>query len=130
MWVQRTSEEIAKWHEATEREARSHGRIIAGVVWVLVPVLLAGGWFVSFRAGFAVQRNFWGSFWLRLPVFAVLAWPFAWFVFRRESKNELAKIHRRIICPKCDTAAEGEAGVSCHCGGIFVSQSTVKWIED
>ena len=34
MWVQRTAEEIAQWHKATDREARSHGRVIAGMVWL------------------------------------------------------------------------------------------------
>ena len=68
MWIQRTSEEIAKWHRASEREACSHGRLIAGMVWALVSVLAAGGWFVfvSGGAAVAVQRNVTGGFWLRL----------------------------------------------------------------
>jgi len=130
MWVQRTPEEIAKWHEATAREALSHGRFIAGMVWILVSVLLAGGWFVSIRAGFAAQQSTSGSFWLRLPIVAAVALPFAWFVFRYESKKELAELKRRTICPRCDTAGEGNTGGPCPCGGTAVLQSTMKWIED
>src|ERR1041385_3949883 len=129
MWVQRTPEEVAKWHTATEREARSHGRLMGGAVWALVSVLGAGGWVVSFSAGFAAQRSTPGTFWWRLPIVAILALPFAWFVFRRESKKELAQITRRTICSKCDTAGESNAGTSCQCGGVFVSHSTMKWVE-
>ncbi len=100
------------------------------MVWVLVSMLLAGGWFVSFRAGVVAQQGTSGSFWLRLPIASAVALPFAWFVFRRESKRELCKLVRRTICPNCDTAAESEAGAKCQCSGTFVSQSTMKWIED
>src|SRR5215510_3502587 len=130
MWVERTPEEVEKWHEAARREARSHGRLIAGIAWVAISILMAGGWFVSFRGGFAAQQGQSGSFWIRLPVIALIALPFAWFIFRRESKNELESISRRTICPKCDTAAEGNAGASCPCGSSFTSQSTVKWVEE
>ncbi len=130
MWTQRTPEEVAKWHEATEREARSHGRLIAGIVWVGVSVLVAGGWFVSFRGGFATHSSTSGSFWLRLPIFAALALPFAWFVYRRESRSELAKLTRRSICTKCEASGESEPGTACQCGGTFVAASTVRWVED
>ena len=130
MWIERTPEEIAKWQDATAREARSHGRLIGGMVWILVSVLFAGGWFVSFRAGYAVQQSNSGSFWWRLPIIALVALPFAWFVYRYESKKELAKIKRRTICPKCDTAGESDAGAPCQCGGTIVSQSMVKWVEE
>ena len=103
---------------------------MAGAVWVLAALFAAGGWFVSFRGGVVAQRSMLGSFWLRLLIFAALAFPCARFVFRRETKNQFGKIQRRIMCTKCYTAAEGEVGMSCECGGTFVSQSTVKWIED
>jgi hypothetical protein len=121
---------MAKWHEATAKEARSHGRLIGGMVWILVSVLVAGGWFVSFRAGFALHTSGGGSFWLRLPVFAALAFPFAHWVFRYERKSELRKLTRRTICPKCDTSSESNDGAACQCGGAFVSQSTMKWVDE
>jgi hypothetical protein len=85
---------------------------------------------VSFSGGFVVHRTMLGSFWLRLLIIGVIMAPFSWFVFRRECRNDLAKIHGRSICPKCDTAADGAADALCPCGGTFVPQSTVKWIED
>ena len=130
MWIQRTPEEIAKWHDASQREARSHGRLIAGMVLVIVPLLLAGGWFVSFRTGAAVQQSTSGSFWVRLPIFVAFTLPFAWFIYRRESRSELAKLTRRTVCPKCDTSRESNDGATCHCGGNFVSQSTMKWVDE
>jgi len=130
MWTQRTPEEVAKWHDSTQREAQSHGRLIAGMVLVIVPLLLAGGWFVSFRTGAAVHQSASGSFWLRLPMFIVVTLPIAWFIYRRERRSELAKLTRRTICPKCDTSGEGNDGTSCKCGGAFVSQSTMKWIDE
>src|SRR5258706_457821 len=83
MWVFRTPEEVTKWQAATLREARSHGRLMGGMVWLLVSMLLAGGWFVSFRTGVVAQQGTSGSFWLRLPIAAAIALPFGWFVFRR-----------------------------------------------
>lgn len=130
MWTQRTPEEVAKWHDATQREARSHGRLIAGMVLIIVPLLLAGGWFVSFRAGAAVHQSTTGSFWMRLPIFVVVALPFAWFVYRRESRGELAKLTRQTICPKCEAGGESNDGAACECGGTFVSRSTVRWVDE
>lgn len=131
MWTQRTTEEIAKWQKAAEGEARAHGRLIAGIVWILVAVVGAGGWLFFSSGGNAIgfQREVSGSFWLRLPVFGLVAAPFAWFIFRHERKKELARIARRTICPQCDAAAEGNEGAACRCGGLFVPSSTMKWVE-
>src|ERR1043166_4510561 len=116
MWIERTAEEVAKWHEATAREARSHGRLIGGMVWVLVSLLGAGGWFVGVRAGLAVQHTVAGSFVVRLLLLAVLVFPFAYWVFRRECKSELQKATRQTICPKCDISSERNDGSVCECG--------------
>lgn len=130
MWIQRTPEEVAKWNDATQQEARSSGRLIAGIVLVLVPLLIAGGWFVSFRAGPAVQQSASGSFWIRLPIFVIITLPIAWFIYRRESRSELAKLTRQTICPKCEAGGEGNDGAACKCGGTFVSRSTVRWVDE
>ncbi len=129
MWVQRTSEEEKKWHEMAIQEARSHGKLIGWCVWILVSIMVAGGWF-GLSAGFIAHRNVNGSFWVRFPIFAVLAAPFAYWVAGRESKKELEKIKRRTICPSCDIAGHGNAGTECQCGGKLVPQSTMKWIEN
>jgi len=131
MWIQRTPEEVAKWQKSAESEACSHGRFIGGIVWLLVAVCLAGGWFFFLSSGTGIvgQREVTGSFWLRLPIYGLVAAPFAYFVFRYERKKELAKILRRTICPKCDTPAESNIGATCKCGGSFVPSSTMKWVE-
>ena len=130
MWIKRTPEEVAKWHEVTARDARSHGRLIGGMVWVLVSLFGACGWFVSLSAGFAMQRSVAGSFWVRLLVIGVIVFPFAYWVFRRERRSELQKLTRRTICPKCDASSESNDGTACECGGAFVPQSTMKWIDE
>jgi hypothetical protein len=131
MWIQRTPEETAKWQQTAESEARSHGRFVGILVWVAFSVLGAGGWYVFLSSGaaVAVQKDVAGSFWGRLPIFGLIAAPFSYFVFRYESRKSLRKDVARSICPKCDTAAEGNAGTTCQCGGAFVSASTVKWVE-
>jgi len=131
MWVQRTPDEIAEWEKAAEIEARSYGRLIAGMVWILVSLLAAGGWFAFFGGGaaIAVQRDVSGGFWSRFPILAVVVAPFAYWLFRREKQKELAKIVRRTICPSCDTADNDNAGVACKCGGSFVLTSSMKWVE-
>jgi hypothetical protein len=131
MWIQRTPEEIAKWQKAAEGEACSHGRLIGGIVWLLVAAFSAGGcfFFLSSGNGIVGQREVSGSFLLRLPIFGLIAAPFAYFIFRYERKKELAKITRRTICPLCDTPAEGNTGAARKCGGLFVPSSTMKWVE-
>lgn len=131
MWVQRTSEEVARWQKDAESEACSHGRMVGGLVWVGVAILGAGGWFIfmSSGGGMAVQRPVSGDFWLRLPLFGLISAPFAYWVFCKEKQKELLKITRRTICPQCDTGAENNAGVTCKCGGAFVAASSVRWVE-
>jgi hypothetical protein len=96
-----------------------------------VAVSFAGGWFflLSNGTGFVGERDVSGNFWLRLLVFGLVAAPFAYFVYRYERKRELARISQRTICPQCDTPAEGNAGASCQCGGLFVRSSAMKWVE-
>lgn len=131
MWTPRSPEEITQWHKNAEREAISHGRMIAGIVWVVVAIVSASGWlfFLSAGTGIAIQRNVTADFWLRVPVFGLIAAPFAYFIFRTEKRKELARIKLRTICPACDTSAENNPGAACKCGGSFVLASTLKWIE-
>ena len=131
MWIQRTPEESAKWQKAAESDARSNGRLVGGLVWVASSVVAAGGWyfFLSGGAGVVVQKDVGGSFWVRLPLFGLLAAPFAYLVFRYESRKALRKNLARTICPACDTGSEANAGATCQCGGTFVSASAVKWVE-
>lgn len=131
MWIKRTPEEIAQWEKGAERQASSHGWIIAGPVWVLVSVFAASGFYTFLFGGtvVATQQSASDSFWFRLPIFGVVAAPFVYWIFRHERKKELAKIKRRTICTQCDTAASSNAGTACECGGSFVPSSTMKWIE-
>jgi len=97
--------------------------------WAIAVLVLSAGWVVSFQAGMAVQRSFGGTFWTRLPIFAVLASPIIFIARRVESRKALRRAELRTICPKCDTAADGNAGATCQCGGTFVPSSTVKWVD-
>lgn len=130
MWVQRTPEEVGRWHAANEREARVQGRIVAGVVIVLVPLVLAGGVFLGLRTGVVLRITTVGSFWQRLPIFAAVSIPIAWIAYRRAMRSELAKLSRRTICPKCESGGEIASGTVCQCGGTIVSASTLKWVDD
>lgn len=128
MWVKRTLEEEARWHEITRRDARSHGLGIAGFVWVMISLFAAAGVLYT-RAGFMIQRSLFGSFWVRLPIFAVLAIPFCYWIYRSEMRKELAKANRRTICPNCDIGGNFDPGETCQCGESFVPQSTMKWVK-
>jgi len=129
MWVQRTSEEGAQWKANAEKDARSHGLMIGLWGWAGAVILLSAGWIVSFSTGMATQRNFGGTFWMRLLIFGIIGSPIIFIARRVESRKALRKDMDRTICPKCDTAAERNAGTACHCGGTFVSASTVRWVE-
>ena len=131
MWIPRTPEEITKWHAATQREARSAGWLVAGLSWLGLTAILAGGWIAGGRAGVIAQDSVaGGSFWSRFPIFAVAGLPVAYWLFRRESRRELESALQMTICPKCETAGEGNADTVCQCGGTFVLQSTVRWVYD
>jgi hypothetical protein len=129
MWIQRTPEEQTQWRANAERDARSHGLMIGLLGWTGAVILLSFGWVVSFSTGMAVQRSYSGPFWMRLLVFAVVGSPIIFIARRVESRKALRKDLARTICPKCDTAAEGNGGVGCECGGAFVPASTVRWVE-
>jgi len=121
---------MIKWQNAAEREASSHGRLIAGIVWILVSIFAAAGYFfIGGSVGIMGQQSVSGSVWLRLPVFGLISAPLAYWIYRRERRKELAKITQRTICPGCDASAEGNAGIGCKCGGNFVLSSTMKWVE-
>jgi membrane protein implicated in regulation of membrane protease activity len=130
MWIQRTPEEVQKWHQSSEREARGWGKIMGGIVWLVVPFLAAGGWLFFFRGGVLSPRATAGNFWMRCVIFAVLTIPFAYWVFRRESRKELEKLTRGTICPQCEETGEGNAGTTCACDASLVHQSTMKWKEE
>jgi hypothetical protein len=129
MWVQRTPEEIAKWRSSAEKEARSTGLTIGLIGWGLAVILLSAGWVVSFRGGMAVQRNFGGTFWTRLPIFALLASPVIFIARRVESRKSLKSAELRTVCITCDSVGENNASAACNCGGTFVPSSTVRWVE-
>jgi len=130
MWVQRTAGEREQWHRTTARDARSHGLIIGGMVWVVLSLMLAGGWVASAQFAVVAESGGSGSFWKRLPILAIVILPLCWWISRREGKRKLHSAIHRTICPKCETAAEGNAGLSCDCGGSFMPQSTVKWSDE
>jgi hypothetical protein len=131
MWIPRTPEEIMKWHAATKREARSAGWLMAGLSWLGITALLAGGWIAGGRAGFITQDSVaGGSFWSRFPIFAVAGLPVAYWLFRRESRREFENAMQMTICPKCEATGEGNAGAVCQCDGTFVLQSRVRWEEE
>jgi uncharacterized RDD family membrane protein YckC len=127
MWVQRTAEQTARWRESSKREARSDARLIAGLCLVLFPLLMAGGWFVGLRFGIVLKTT--GGGFSRLLWFVLITLPFAWFVFRRTYRDELAKAERRTVCAQCDAGGEHPPGTACACGGTFVPASTVKWVD-
>jgi hypothetical protein len=130
MWVQRTPEEVAKWKAVTQKQARSDALQIGIGAWIGAALVLSAGWVASFRTGVAVQGSFGGTFLTRLPVFALLTAPIAFIAFRYENRKKLNGVEARTICPKCDTASEGNTGAACGCGGSFVPQSAMKWIEE
>lgn len=129
MWIQRTPEELAQWQIDSDKQARSDGLTVGVIAWVGSVLLMSGGWLVSFSSGVAVQRSFGGTFWTRLPIIALLGLPVLFIARRLESRKALRKSQLRTICPKCDTAAEANAGSACPCGGTFVFSSTMKWVE-
>jgi hypothetical protein len=129
MWIERAPEEEAKWRATAEKTARSHGLMIGLLGWGGAVILVSAGWVASFSTGMAVQRNYGGTFWMRLLIFGVIGSPIIFIARRVEMRKALRKDLARTICPKCDTAAEGNAGATCQCGGAFVPMSTVKWVE-
>lgn len=131
MWVNRTSEETEKWKAAAAREARFHGLLFAGGCWLVITPILAGGWIAGGRMGVVAQDSVAaGSFWTRLPIFALLGLPVAYWLFRHERSKSLASSAQMTICPKCDTAGEGNVDAGCECGGNFVLQSSVRWVDE
>ena len=130
MWVQRTEQEIAEWNLATAREARTQGLVFAGFSWLGITAILAGGWIAGGRAGVVAQGAVaGGGFWSRFPIFALVGLPVAYWMFRRTRREELKRARLMTICAKCDTAGEENAEAHCECGGKFVLQSTLRWVD-
>lgn len=128
--MQRTPDEIAKWHTSTQREARLHGWLIAGGAWLLITAVLAGGWIASGRLAVIAQQSVVsGGFWTRFPIFAVLGLPIAYIIFRIESRRELETALQMTLCPKCETVGEANADTVCPCGGTFVHQGSLHWVD-
>ena len=131
MWTQRTPEEVKKWEAATAREARRHGWLVAGLSWLGITVILAGGWIAGGRAGVVAQESVAaGTFWTRFPIFAVVGLPIAYWFFHRETRRESVRLAQMTICPKCEKAGEGNVEEACECGGSFVPQRTVRWVDE
>jgi hypothetical protein len=97
--------------------------------WGIAVILLSVGWVVNFSTGMAAQVSYGGTFWMRLLIFGLLGSPIIFIARRVEGRKALRKQMAGTICPKCDTAAEDNAGATCKCGGAFVPSSTMKWVE-
>src|ERR1017187_4033577 len=103
MWIPRTPEETQKWQDSTAREARFQGLIYAGGCWLGIAALLAGGCMAGANAGLIAQDSVsGGSFWSRLPIFALPGIPVAYWLYRRTVRQELARVKYMTICPKCE----------------------------
>jgi hypothetical protein len=129
VWVRRTPDEVARWHEITRQHARLHGLTIAGFVWILTTMLGVGGVFYT-RAGLLLRSSVVGGFWTRLLVFAMAALLMSYWVYRSEIRKEIGGPLRRTICPSCGKGGEKPIGTNCDCGQALVPQSTMKWVED
>lgn len=130
MWVQRTADEMAEWDRRSGREARFHGLMIAGVIWVVVPIIALSGWFFSPRSGVAVQTNPSAQWWVRVVATVIVALPIGLYAYRRERRKELAKLMQQTICTTCEAMGGGDGGRDCACGGRMVELREVKWVKD
>jgi hypothetical protein len=131
MWTPRTPEQILKWQASATREARFQASLYAGLCWFGIAAALAGGWMAGANAGLIAQDSIAaGSFWHRFPIYALPGIPVAYWLYRRTFRLELQRATYMTICPKCDTADESNEGQTCDCGGTFVTQSSVRWVED
>ena len=129
MWIQRTPEEISRRQKSVEKEALSQGWIFGVLGWLAVVVVTSTGWLFCLQFGIVAESRFGGTFWSRLPVFAVIGLPIIFLTRRSVSKGILEKAARRTICPKCDTPSEGNAGETCKCGGAFIATKEMKWVD-
>jgi hypothetical protein len=128
MWVELSAEEVTRSQENIARNARSEAAMGAGFVWVALTVLGTAGIHFT-RAGLFHQRQAIASPWTRFMWFGFFGGLLCLWLFRKRTRDVIAKSARRTICPNCDAAAESNAGEPCECGGHFVSLSTVKWVE-
>jgi hypothetical protein len=129
MWIQRNSEELKRWNAAARKDARFQGLLMGGLIWVGASIILAGGWVASAN-WVAVTQRLAGGFWSRLLFVGALGLPFAAWVYRREERRQFQMAAEMTICPRCDTSGEDNAGAACQCGGEYVLQSTMRWVDD
>jgi hypothetical protein len=118
MWIPRSSGEIASWHAAAVREARTQAWFDAGLVWLGITVVLAAGWLAG------------GGSWLGLPIIAMLGLLVAYWRFVQARSRGFERSLQMTICPKCESAGEGNVGTICACGGTVVLQSSVRWVDE
>ena len=97
---------------------------------MLGSLFAAGGWYVGFQSGVLIQFNRGGTYCGRLVLSSLAMLPIAYWMYRRESKRELVKIDARTVCPKCDSGGEANDGATCQCGGAFISQREMKWVDE
>ena len=129
MWVNRTSEEIAKSYWNAKIDALTHGLLIGIAAWVVSTAMLASGWLISPTLGIAVEQGAGGDFWKRIPMCAFGTLPFAIFAFWYERRKALKRIISQTICIQCDSIGSNNASSICSCGGIFVESNSMKWVE-
>jgi hypothetical protein len=128
MWVRQTSEDMERAKAFAEKNARSHGLLMAGPVWLLVTFVGPSVRFLLISQGIIVESD--KPYWPQVPFYAAGATIVTLIVYRIEKKRDLRKSINDAICPKCDGAREGGIGTKCACGGEFVPLREMKWVED
>ncbi|HZE98913.1 MAG TPA: hypothetical protein VE981_18030 [Planctomycetota bacterium] len=131
MWVPRAPKEREQWLRSALKEARHHGLRMGGAVWALMTLLTSSGSRLIYSrfAVAASSRPTAPGFWTALPIAALAFLPVGFILYLWNSRRELARIHTRTICAKCDIAGSENPGAPCACGGMFELASTLKWLE-
>lgn len=127
MWKQRDQKEIELWQASAKREGIFQASIFTGGVWIGLSVVLAAGWKAVPAAQASIAPE---SFLNRFLIFLLFGLPVAVWLFRKEYKKEFNKQKYMTICPQCEKADENNEGQPCSCGGNFVAQSSVRWVEE
>jgi hypothetical protein len=130
MWLPRTEQEQAAWLSKAELEAKSSARWNAIIIWVVITVLGGAGWYVSISMGAAIRTHTNLPVALRFLVVGFFTIPICHYLYRNQWRSSLSEKLQRSVCPDCDYFDYGLSGVSCPCGGVNVTASTVKWVDN